>query len=138
MPITCLWHPTTCGPVGTAALHVAASTTNFKIQEHFNDFADAWVKESVTGMVEVDPADGCFPLPNGPGLGVTLNEAFVAEHPPKDAFFDLFAENWHQRRGASRGDRCKAQRRRWTMNSPMAQTESTGIHLPDLRGGQLW
>ena len=94
-----------CGPVGTAAaLHVAASTTNFKIQEHFNDFADAWVKESVTGMVEVDPADGCFPLPNGPGLGVTLNEAFVAEHPPTDAFFDLFAENWHQRRGTTHGD----------------------------------
>ena len=94
-----------CGPVGTAAaLHVAASTTNFKIQEHFNDFADAWVKDTVTGMVEVDPADGCFPLPNGPGLGVTLNEAFVAEHPPKDAFFDLFAENWHRRRGASRDD----------------------------------
>jgi galactonate dehydratase len=91
-----------CGPVGTAAaLHVAASTTNFKIQEHFNDFADAWVKGAVTGMVEVDPADGCFPLPTGPGLGVTLNEAFVAEHPPEDAFFDLFAENWHQRRGAT-------------------------------------
>jgi galactonate dehydratase len=94
-----------CGPVGTAAaLHVAASTTNFKIQEHFNDFADAWVKEAVTGMVEVDPADGCFPLPNGPGLGVTLNEAFIAEHPPRDAFFDLFAENWHQRRGATHSD----------------------------------
>src|SRR5688572_2455343 len=94
-----------CGPVGTAAaLHVAASITNFKIQEHFNDFADAWVKEAVTGMVEVDPADGCFPLPNGPGLGVTLNEAFVAEHPPKDAFFDLFAENWHQRQGTTRSD----------------------------------
>lgn len=94
-----------CGPVGTAAaLHVAASTTNFKIQEHFNDFADAWVQEAVTGMVEVDPADGCFPLPNGPGLGVTLNEAFVAEHPPEDAFFDLFAENWHQRKGAARSD----------------------------------
>lgn len=94
-----------CGPVGTAAaLHVAASTTNFKIQEHFNDFADAWVKEAVTGMVEVDPTDGCFPLPNGPGLGVTLNEAFIAEHPPEDAFFDLFAENWHQRKGAARSD----------------------------------
>ena len=87
-----------CGPVGTAAaLHVAASTTNFKIQEHFNDFADAWVKEAVTGMVEVDPADGCFPLPNGPGLGITLNEAFVAEHPPGEAFFDLFAEDWQRR-----------------------------------------
>src|SRR5215216_2773092 len=94
-----------CGPVGTAAgLHVAASTPNFKIQEHFNDFADAWVKEAVTGMVEVDPTDGCFPLPAGPGLGITLNEAFVAEHPPKDAFFDLFADNWYQRRGTTRDD----------------------------------
>ena len=94
-----------CGPVGTAAaLHVAASTTNFKIQEHFNDFADAWVKGAVMGMVEVDSADGCFPLPNGPGLGVTLDEAFVAEHPPRDAFFDLFAKDWQQRRSAARDD----------------------------------
>jgi galactonate dehydratase len=38
----------------------------------------------------------------GQALGVTLNEAFVAEHPPKDAFFDLFAENWHQRRVSTR------------------------------------
>jgi len=92
-----------CGPVGTAAaLHVAASTPNFKIQEHFNDFADAWVKGAVTGMVEVDAADGCFPLPTGSGLGVTLNEAFVAEHPPEHAFFDLFAENWHRRQAGTR------------------------------------
>jgi galactonate dehydratase len=51
-------------------------------------------------VVEADEglrADGCFPLPNGPGLGITLNEAFVTEHPPRDAFFDLFAENWHRR-----------------------------------------
>jgi galactonate dehydratase len=32
---------------------------------------------------------------------VTLNEAFVAEHPPKDAFFDLFAENWHRRQAGA-------------------------------------
>ncbi len=91
-----------CGPVGTAAaLHLAASTTNFKIQEHFNDFADAWVKEAATGLVEVDPVDGCFPLPGGPGLGVRLNEAYVAEHPPSTGFFDLFADNWHRRQAAS-------------------------------------
>lgn len=92
-----------CGPVGTVvALHLAASTTNFKIQEHFNDFADAWVKEAVTGMPEVDPVDGCFPLPQGPGLGVKLDEAFVAAHPRKHQFFDLFAEDW-QRRQAREG-----------------------------------
>ncbi|GCE23330.1 mandelate racemase/muconate lactonizing enzyme family protein [Dictyobacter kobayashii] len=87
-----------CGPVGTAAaLHLAASTPNFKIQEHFNDFADAWVKDVVTGMPEVDPVDGCFPLPQGPGLGIKLNEDFIVEHPRKDVFFDLFKHDWQYR-----------------------------------------
>ncbi|MBO0778790.1 MAG: mandelate racemase/muconate lactonizing enzyme family protein [Ktedonobacteraceae bacterium] len=87
-----------CGPVGTAAaLHLAACTTNFKIQEHFNDFADAWVKGVVEGLPEVDATDGCFPLPKGPGLGVKLNEAFIAEHPRKDVFFDLFKQDWQYR-----------------------------------------
>ena len=87
-----------CGPVGTAAaLHLAACTPNFKIQEHFNDFADAWVKDIVTGTPEVDAADGCFPLPTAPGLGVTLNEALAAEHPREDVFFDLFAQDWQFR-----------------------------------------
>ena len=53
-------------------------------------------------LVEVDATDGCFPLPTGPGLGVTLNEAFVAEHPPGHAFFDLYAENWHRRQAGAR------------------------------------
>ncbi len=87
-----------CGPVGTAAaLHLAACTPNFKIQEHFNDFADAWVKNIVTGMPEVDAKDGCFPLPTGPGLGVKLNESFAAEHPREDVFFDLFEQDWQFR-----------------------------------------
>ena len=87
-----------CGPVGTAAaLHVAASTTNFKIQEHFNDFADAWVKNVATGLPEVDPVDGAFPLPTAPGLGVKLNEDFIKEHPRKDVFFDLFKQDWQFR-----------------------------------------
>jgi galactonate dehydratase len=87
-----------CGPVATAAaLHLAACTPNFKIQEHFNDFADSWVKGAAEGLPEVDAADGCFPLPTGPGLGVKLNEAFIAEHPHEDVFFDLYAENWQYR-----------------------------------------
>jgi galactonate dehydratase len=84
------------GPVSTvAALHLDACTPNFKIQEHFNDFADAWVKEAVTGFPEV--VDGYFPLPQGPGLGVTLDEDFVAEHPRQGVHFDLFAADWHKR-----------------------------------------
>src|SRR6266550_4009907 len=35
------------GPISTAAaLHFAACTTNFKIQEYFNDFTEAFVKDS--------------------------------------------------------------------------------------------
>jgi galactonate dehydratase len=87
-----------CGPVGTmAALHLAACTPNFKIQEHFNDFADSWVKGVVEGMPEVDAQDGCFPLPTAPGLGIKLNEAFIAEHPRKAVFFDLFKDDWQFR-----------------------------------------
>ena len=84
------------GPVSTAAaLHFAASTPNFKIQEHFNDFADEWVKTTAPGNPEV--IDGYFALPQGPGLGVTLNEDAVQAHPRQNVFFNLFAENWHRR-----------------------------------------
>lgn len=84
------------GPVSTAAaLHFAASTPNFKIQEHFNDFADEWVKTTAPGNPEV--IDGYFALPQGPGLGITLNEEAVQAHPRQNVFFNLFAENWHRR-----------------------------------------
>ncbi|MBN8639376.1 MAG: mandelate racemase/muconate lactonizing enzyme family protein [Anaerolineae bacterium] len=96
-----------CGPVATAAnLHVAASTPNFKVQEHFNDFADAWIKQAVTGLPEVDAADGCFSLPTGPGLGVTVDEKFLAEHPRQEVFFNLYQDDWHfrQRGPAATGE----------------------------------
>ena len=86
------------GPVSTAAaLHLAACTPNFKIQEHFNDFADAWVQGAATGLPMVAPDDGCFALPSGPGLGVKLDEAFLAEHPREAVFFNLFDDDWHRR-----------------------------------------
>jgi galactonate dehydratase len=84
------------GPVSTAAvLHFAASTPNFKIQEHFNDFADEWVKSIAPGNPEV--IDGYFALPQGPNLGVTLDEDASLAHPRQNVFFNLFAENWHRR-----------------------------------------
>lgn len=86
------------GPVSTAAcLHLAACTTNFKIQEHFNDFVDSWVQEAATGPGYPSVIDGAFPLPGGPGLGVTLNEDFIREHPMRDQPFDLFRDEWHRR-----------------------------------------
>ncbi|MEP7287341.1 MAG: mandelate racemase/muconate lactonizing enzyme family protein [Chloroflexota bacterium] len=87
------------GPVSTAAaLHLAACTPNFMIQEHFNDFADSWVKQAAPGVPEV--IDGYFALPTAPGLGVELNVAIFEDHPQIDAHFDLFRENWHRRDGS--------------------------------------
>jgi galactonate dehydratase len=84
------------GPVSTAAnLHLAACTINFKIQEHFNDFAEEFVKAAAPGNPEV--VDGYFALPSGPGLGVQLDHAVVEAHPRRQIFFNLFAENWHRR-----------------------------------------
>ncbi|MCL6546343.1 MAG: mandelate racemase/muconate lactonizing enzyme family protein [Bryobacteraceae bacterium] len=90
------------GPVLTAAcLHVDACTPNFKTQEHFNDFADAWIKGAVEEYPEV--VDGSFRLPDKPGLGVTLREDFIAEHPRQEVRFNLFEDDWHLRQQAKSG-----------------------------------
>jgi galactonate dehydratase len=87
-----------CGPVGTAAnVHFAVATGNYKVLEHFNDFADPWVADVVEGAPRVDAADGCFPLPTGPGLGVRLIPEAAAEHPRTHAHFNLVAEGWERR-----------------------------------------
>jgi len=89
------------GPVSTAAaLHFAASTPNFKIQEHFNDFTESWVKTAAPGNPEV--VDGYFALPQASGLGVKLNLDVVREHPQQRIFFNLFVENWHLRQAPLR------------------------------------
>jgi L-alanine-DL-glutamate epimerase-like enolase superfamily enzyme len=89
-----------CGPVGTAAnLHFAVATGNYKVLEHFNDFADPWLLELVEGAPRVDPADGCFGLPAGPGLGVRLDRAAAARRPRTRVHFSLVREGW-ERRGA--------------------------------------
>ena len=87
------------GPASTmAALHLGACTTNFKIQEHFNDFDEPYVKESAIGVPEV--VNGYFSLPTKPGLGLTLNEDLINEHPQQQAHFDLFKKDWHKREAA--------------------------------------
>ncbi len=84
------------GPVSTAAaLHLAAVTPNFKIQEHFNDFGEAYVKQAAPGNPEV--IDGYFTLPQGPGLGITLNPDVIHAHPRQNIHFNLFTDDWHKR-----------------------------------------
>ena len=86
------------GPVSTAAaLQLAACVPNFMIQEHFNDFADAWVKDAAPGVPDV--VEGYFALPTAPGLGVELNAAVFSAHPQVNGHFNLFQENWHRRDG---------------------------------------
>jgi galactonate dehydratase len=90
------------GPVSTAAaLHFAAATPNFTILEHFNDFGEEFVKDAAPGNPEV--VDGYFALPSGPGLGVTLDEAVIAEHPRTNVYFDLFEDDWHLRQAPAAG-----------------------------------
>ncbi|MBK8046302.1 MAG: mandelate racemase/muconate lactonizing enzyme family protein [Anaerolineales bacterium] len=85
------------GPIATAAaLHLAACTPNFKIQEHFNDFDEPYVNASAPGNPPV--VDGYFDLPKGPGLGITLDEEIVYTHPEQRIHFNLFKEDWHKRK----------------------------------------
>jgi galactonate dehydratase len=87
-----------CGPVGTMAnVHFAIATPNYKVLEHFNDFADPWVQDLVDGAPRVDAADGCFPLPDRPGLGVRLNHDACARHPRTGGRIRLFEEGWEKR-----------------------------------------
>jgi galactonate dehydratase len=87
-----------CGPVGTAAnLHFAIACANYKVLEHFNDFADPWVNDLTIGTYRVDPADGCFGLPTEPGLGVRLDRAVVEAHPRTRVHFNLMADGWERR-----------------------------------------
>jgi galactonate dehydratase len=87
-----------CGPVGTIAnVHFAVSTPNYKVLEHFNDFADPWVQELVDYPPTVDASDGCFSLPERPGLGLSLNHDVCARHPRTGGRIRLFEHGWERR-----------------------------------------
>jgi galactonate dehydratase len=87
-----------CGPIGTAAnIHFAIATGNYKVLEHFNDFADPWVSELVDKAPEVEPSDGSFGVPTSPGLGVRLDREIASSHPRTHAHFNLTAEGWEHR-----------------------------------------
>ena len=86
-----------CGPVGTIAnVHFAAATPNYRVLEHFNDFADPWVFQLVDEPPRVD-ADGCFAVPDRPGLGLALDHDACAEHPATGGVIRLFEEGWERR-----------------------------------------
>jgi galactonate dehydratase len=87
-----------CGPVGTMAnVHFAVATPNYKVLEHFNDFADSWVQELVDAPPVVSREDGCFGLPERPGLGLALRHDVCAAHPRTGGRIKLFEEGWERR-----------------------------------------
>lgn len=95
-----------CGPVGTAAaLHLGVALPNFKILEHFNDFADPWVRDLVTAAPTVDPTDGCFALPTEPGLGLELRHEVCAQHPRTGGHLRLYQDGWERRAAPVDGHR---------------------------------
>jgi galactonate dehydratase len=80
-------------------VHFAVATPNYKVLEHFNDFADPWVQELVDQPPQVATTDGCFGLPERPGLGVSLNHDACRAHPPTGGRLKLFEAGWERRAG---------------------------------------
>lgn len=69
------------GPIaGAAALHFAVSTPNHLIQEEMVG-AVPWYFEVVQGPIRM--VDGCWQVPDAPGLGVEVDEDVAARHPYK-------------------------------------------------------
>jgi galactonate dehydratase len=67
------------GPIaGVAALHFAVSTPNHVIQEEMVG-AVPWYGEVVEGPIRM--VDGCWQIPQAPGLGIVVNEKACAAHP---------------------------------------------------------
>jgi galactonate dehydratase len=69
------------GPMDVlAALHVDASLPNFMIHE---GGSRGWFQDACVGDFPV-PSDGFLPLPTAPGLGVAIDEDWLAAHPPQE------------------------------------------------------
>jgi galactonate dehydratase len=83
-----------CTAVNTA---IHASVPNFLIQENFDDGAEPWAWDLLSGVPRVE--DGYITVPETPGLGVELNEKEVPKHPYGETnFLRLFEEGWETRK----------------------------------------
>ena len=71
-----------CGPVSLlACAHIDASISNFLIQECNLDLEESFLRELYSPLPEVE--DGFLKLPEGPGLGIELDEDSAAKYPYK-------------------------------------------------------
>jgi galactonate dehydratase len=82
------------GPVALcAAIHFGWATKSVMVQEDFSQFDVPWRKDFVRGWDL--SRGGSFALPEGPGLGLELDEAACARHPyQKHTFPTLWDQRW--------------------------------------------
>ncbi len=82
------------GPVALAAcLHFDTSTPNFMVQEAFGEFDVPWRDALVRGWNPVK--NGEIHVPEGPGLGIDLDEEVIAQHPYRqNPFPSLWDKDW--------------------------------------------
>jgi galactonate dehydratase len=82
------------GPVALcAAIHFGWATPSVVIQENFAEYDVPWRNDFVRGWNLCDRGE--FRLPSEPGLGLELDLAVIAAHPPqKNPFPSLWDESW--------------------------------------------
>jgi len=82
------------GPVALcAAVHFGWSTPNVLIQENFAEYDVSWRKDLVRGWELCERGE--FKLPTAPGLGIEIDPAVIASHPPqKNPFPSLWDSGW--------------------------------------------
>jgi galactonate dehydratase len=82
------------GPVALcAAVHFGWAVPGVMIQENFGDFDVPWRSELVCGWNLCERGE--FKLPSGPGLGIEIDPAACAAHPPeRNPFPSLWDGRW--------------------------------------------
>lgn len=85
-----------------ASVHCAAASENFLVLENHSVGDPSW-DELVTGVPKPIIQNGYIPVPEGPGLGIELNEEAVRAHldPERPGFFEPTPE-WDKARSRDR------------------------------------
>jgi len=83
-----------------ANLHCAAATENFLVLEH-HSVDVPWWEDMVEGIEKPILQQGYAKVPEGPGLGVTLNEEVVKKHLREPGYFEPTPE-WDKERSNDR------------------------------------
>jgi L-alanine-DL-glutamate epimerase-like enolase superfamily enzyme len=78
-----------------ASVHMAAATENFVSLEH-HSLDNPWWDDLVTGVEKPIVQDGFVPVPEGPGIGIELNEEVVREHMDEDVGYFEPTPEWNE------------------------------------------